>query len=110
MTAMAAATMTDARPARHAGPDRTSLALFSLTAFLLVLALLGTQLQVPRPAAAAPRPVIVRRVYITTVVEKVPAGVSAPPPRSTVTQSATPAPASAPAPAVVTRTSGVPAA
>ena len=101
--------MTDARPARRSGPDRISLGFFSLTAFLLVLALLGTQLQAPRPAAARPRPVIVRRVYVTTVVEKVPAGASAPSPRSTVTQSATPAPTSAPAPAVVTRASGVPA-
>ena len=101
--------MTDARPAQRSGPDRTSLALFSLTAFLLVLALLGTQLRAPRPAVAMPRPVLVRRVYVTTVVEKVPAGVSAPPARSTVTQSATPAPVAAPAPAVVTRASGVPA-
>ena len=102
------AATTDARPTRRSGPDRISLALVSVTAFLLVLALLGTQVQAPRPAPT-PRPVIVRRVYVTTVVEKIPAGVSAPPARSTVTQSATAAPASAPAAAVVTRASGVPA-
>jgi len=102
--------MTDGARARRSGPDRLSVALFSLTAFLLVLALLGTQLQTPRAPAARARSVIIRRVYLTTVVEKVPAGVSVPHARSTVTQSTTPAPAPVAAPAaVVTRASGVPA-
>ena len=99
--------MSDSARARRTGPDRLSVALFSVTAFLLVLALLGTQLKAPRPAAAAPRPVIVRRVYVTTVVDKIPAGVRAPATRRTVTRTAAPAPAPAPAP-VVTRASGAP--
>lgn len=102
--------MTDAERARRSGPDRLSVALFSVTAFLLVLALLGTQLAAPRPVAAPPRPVVIRRVYVTTVVEKVPAGVSAPAAHSTVTQTTAPVPAAVSAPApVVTHTSGVPA-
>ena len=102
--------MTDGAPAHRWGPDRLSVALFSMTAFLLVLALLGTQFAPPKAPPPEPRPVIIRRVYVTTVVEKVPAGMSAPPARSTVTQSRTPAPASAAAPAaVLTRASGVPA-
>jgi hypothetical protein len=99
--------MTETVRAPRRGPDRLSLALFSLTAFLLVLALLGTQIAPPKPPPAPPRPVIVRRIYVTTVVEKVPAGVAAAAPRSTVTQTSTPAPAP-PAP-VATRTSGTPA-
>jgi hypothetical protein len=72
MVATVAAT-TD--PARHAGrrvggPDRVSVGLFALNAFLAVLALLISQLHV---AAPAPRPklVVVRRVYRTTVIETV---------------------------------------
>lgn len=68
-----------ANPARRArrGPDRLTVALFSLTAFLLVLALLGTQLSRASSARASARtPVLLRRVYETTVVERVlPAGV-----------------------------------
>ena len=66
-------------PARGArrGPDRMAVALFSLTAFLLVLALLGTQLSRASSARAPHRvPVVLRRIYETTVVERVlPAGV-----------------------------------
>lgn len=57
-----------------AGPDRVAVALFSLAAFLVVLALLGTQLRLTR-STHAPRALVVRRVYRTTVVERVlPAG------------------------------------
>ena len=50
--------------------DRVSVALFSLTAFLLVLALLGSQLhQVSRPPAHTA--VLVRKIYRTTVMERV---------------------------------------
>jgi len=66
-------------PARRArgGPDRITVALFSLTAFLLVLALLGTQLSRASSLKAPARtPVLLRRIYATTVVERVlPAGV-----------------------------------
>ncbi|HYM46277.1 MAG TPA: hypothetical protein VES65_09000 [Solirubrobacteraceae bacterium] len=62
------------RPARSArgGPDRITVALFSATAFLLVLALLGTQLSRGSSTRAAARtPVLIRRIYRTTVVERV---------------------------------------
>jgi hypothetical protein len=56
------------------GPDRVSVLLFSLAAFLLVLALLGTQLA-PTLSGGARRPaLLVRRVYRTTVIERVIAG------------------------------------
>lgn len=62
------------------GPDRVTVALFSLAAFLLVLTLLGTQLsQAGSSHATARRSVLVRRIYKTTVVERVlPAGVGGP--------------------------------
>ncbi len=84
---------------RRSGPDRISVALFSVAAFLAILALLGNQLgRSKTTAAAARRPVLVRRIYRTTVVERVlpPGSVGAD--GSSVTQSAsgaspTPAPA-----------------
>jgi hypothetical protein len=49
--------------------------LFSLAAFLLVLALLATQLDHASASRASGRAVLLRRVYRTTVVERVlPAG------------------------------------
>ena len=66
------------KPPRRArgGPDRITVALFSLTAFLLVLALLGTQLSRASSVRAVRTPVLLRRIYETTVVERVlPAGV-----------------------------------
>lgn len=78
-------TMTERPPtvrARRArgGPDRVTVALFSLTAFLLVLALLGTQLShAGSDRVAARRSILVRRIYRTTVIERVlPAGVGGP--------------------------------
>lgn len=64
------------RPARRAGagPDRVSVALFSLAAFLLVLALLGTQLAPTLSGGTRGRALVVRRVYRTTVIERVIAG------------------------------------
>jgi hypothetical protein len=52
--------------------DRVAVALFSLSAFLLVLTLLGTQL-VPAHSipSTASKPVLIRRVYRTTVVERI---------------------------------------
>jgi hypothetical protein len=55
------------------GVDRVTVWLFSLTAFLLVLALLATQL--PADTDHAKRPIVVlRKVYETTVVETVAGG------------------------------------
>ncbi len=56
------------------GLDRVTVALFSFAAFLAILALLASQLAVgsPRPRAV---PVLLRKVYRTTVIERVlPAG------------------------------------
>jgi hypothetical protein len=53
------------------GPDRASVILFGLAAFLAVLAFLGWQ-QRTSPAKVAARPVlVVRRIYQTTVVETI---------------------------------------
>ena len=78
MVAMAAATrpiaLTSAPRTRRpkSGADRLSVILFSIAAFLLVLALLAWQLKAP-PARLAARPVVVmKRIYTTTVVETVP--------------------------------------
>ncbi len=51
--------------------DRVSVALFSLTAFLLVLALLGSQLEKSAPRPPAHAAVLVRKIYRTTVMERV---------------------------------------
>jgi hypothetical protein len=57
------------------GPDRVTVALVSVAAFLFVLALLGTQLSLTGSGQEADRPVLLRRIYRTTVVERVlPAG------------------------------------
>jgi uncharacterized membrane protein YgcG len=54
---------------RHLGPDRLTVVLFTLAAFLTVLALLAWQM---RSAGVHARPVtVVRRVYQTTVVETI---------------------------------------
>lgn len=54
------------------GPDRVSLALFSLAALLVVLAFLGSQLgAIGATAGKRPREVLVRRIYRTTIVERV---------------------------------------
>ncbi len=58
------------------GPDRVTVALFSLATFLVVLALLAGQLP-HAGSAATPRPVVLHRVYRTTVIERVvPSGAS----------------------------------
>lgn len=57
---------------RASGPDRLSVILFSLAAFLAVLALLADQLRAGATQPSTQRLVVVRRVYQTTVVETVP--------------------------------------
>ncbi|MGN6372307.1 MAG: hypothetical protein ACTHM1_04870 [Solirubrobacteraceae bacterium] len=80
--------------------------MFSLTAFLLVLAVLGTQLKGTSSRPRRPL-VVLRRIYRTTVVERVlPAGQTGPTAGASVTQSVSgsgSAPMSAAAP--VTRAS-----
>ena len=51
--------------------DRVSVALFSVTAFLLVLALLGSQLDQATRRPPARAAVTVRKIYRTTVMESV---------------------------------------
>jgi len=84
--------------------DRPTIALFSLAGFLVVLALLGSQLGVGGHAASArPREVLVRRIYQTTVVERVPRSATAG--SSAVTQSVSGSTSIPAAAAPVTRTS-----
>jgi hypothetical protein len=49
----------------------------SLAAFLIVLALLATQLGHASPTHTSARAVLVRRIYETTVLERVPATAAA---------------------------------
>ena len=95
-------------PARRhrASHDRITIGLLALTAFLLVLALLASQLTGASGGQARRRPVVVRRIYRTTVLERVlPAG-RGPHDGTSVTQSSSPAPPVEPAAAApVTRVS-----
>lgn len=63
------------RPAARkggAGPDRVAVVLFSLAAFLAVLALLAGQLRASTRPAPRRTQVEIRRIYRTTVIETVP--------------------------------------
>lgn len=82
--------------------DRLTIAMGSLAAFLIVLALLATQLGHASPTHPSARAVLVRRIYETKVVERVPAA-SAAHGTSSVTQSVSAA--GAPPATPVTRTS-----
>lgn len=76
MVAMSERTLPTSGRRVHNGPDRITVLLASLTAFLLVLALLATQFSGASSARVARRPAVLRRIYETTVVERVlPAGV-----------------------------------
>jgi hypothetical protein len=96
-------------PPRRArgGPDRVTVALCSLTAFLLVLALLGAQLShAGSNRGAARRSILVRRIYKTTVIERVlPAGVGGPGGTSVAQSVSGSSSGSLPSTAPVTRTS-----
>jgi hypothetical protein len=72
--APAARAPSEPRRRAGAGPDRVSVLLFSLAAFLLVLALLGTQLAPTLSGGTRGRALLVRRIYRTTVIERVIAG------------------------------------
>jgi hypothetical protein len=67
---MVAATTEPIRPSmrQQRAPDRLTVMLFAIAAFLAVLAVLTAQL---RTAPTRPRVIVVRRVYRTTVVETV---------------------------------------
>ena len=67
------------RAAGWGGPDRLTVGLLSLTAFLLVLALLGTQVGGADGGHTQHRALLLRRIYRTTLVEHVlPAGAGRP--------------------------------
>jgi hypothetical protein len=89
-----------------ANPDRVTVLLLSCTAFLLVLALLGSQLGGSAGAPARRGSIVVRRIYRTTVLERVlPAG-AGPRDGASVTQSSSAAPVTEAGPVVpVTRAS-----
>jgi hypothetical protein len=71
VTVVAVAAATDAQPARIAsGPDWLSVALFSVAAFLVVFALLASELRTP-DSRPPPRIEVVRKLYTTTVVETI---------------------------------------
>jgi hypothetical protein len=59
-----------ARRPRRGGADRLSVALFSLAAFLVVLTLLAGQLRLAGGSRAG-HMIVVRKVYVTRVVETV---------------------------------------
>jgi hypothetical protein len=108
MTTALGATATRRRSGRGPaapGLDRLTVVLFSLAAFLVVLALLAAQL---RGAAShgAPRPVlVVRKIYRTTVVETLTGGSG--PAGTSVSQSVSSSGASnAPVTPPATRSSG----
>jgi hypothetical protein len=60
---------TAGRAPAHRGADRPTVVLLSVAAFLSVLALLGAQMRAAASHPRAPRVVLVRRIYQTTVVE-----------------------------------------
>ena len=88
------------------GPDRLSVGLFSVAAFLLIFALLGSQLGGAAASHPASHAVLIRRIYRTTVVESVPpsarGGASG---GASVTQSASSTSEPLPAAPVLTRVS-----
>ncbi len=65
------------------GSSRVTVGLFSLAGFLAVLALLGAQLRAASAPSAVRRPVLVRRIYRTTVEERVIGAISRGPSSST---------------------------
>ena len=61
--------MTEPRSSRRG--DGVTVALFSLAGLFAVAAMLGSQLRGAHAESSAPRPVLVRRIYRTTVDERV---------------------------------------
>lgn len=102
-TVAVATTERPSRPARRGGSDRVTVMLFSLAAFLAVLAVLISQLAITTVAQRRAA-VIIRRVYRTTVIETVVGGHTG---RTTVSRSTSSSggPPATPAPAPTTRAS-----
>ena len=63
-----AATLTRLDRARG-GPDRVTVMLVAVAAFLAVFAILATRLRATAAPAPAPRVVVLRRIYRTTVID-----------------------------------------
>ena len=89
------------RPSRSRGGSAATVGLLSLAGFLAVLALLGSQLRATSTSAEVRRPVLLRKVYRTTVDERVIGAVSRGPSSSTSESSS----GAAAAPLPTTRTS-----
>jgi len=85
--------------------DRVSVALFSVTAFLLVLALLGSQLDLGARSTPAHAAVLVRKIYRTTVMERVIGASAGPASQTSVSSSAGPTTGSVAVSPIATRTS-----
>lgn len=87
------------------GPDRVSVALFSLAAFLAILALLASQLS----GGGGQRrtvPVVLRKIYRTTVIERfLPAGTGGHPGSSFTQSESGGVSGSLPTPGLATRAS-----
>jgi hypothetical protein len=98
---MAMAATTRPRAWRTAGPDRITVMLITLAGFLAVLALMAGQLR-GNVAVHANPPVVLRRIYITRVVETVPASARG---GSSVTESVSSSGTSSPAAGPTTRSS-----
>ncbi len=99
--------MTDAavaprRRGSASGPDRVVVTLGSLTAFLIVLAVLAGQLRATPAHAPAHHVIVLRRIYRTTIVDD---GGGAATGASSVTQSVSTSGSAAASSAPTTRTS-----
>ncbi len=87
-----------------AGPDRVTVLLGSVAAFLAMLAILAGQFGHSSSSAKGAAAVVLRRVYETRVIETIPPGAAAPAGGTSVSQSMSSSGAVAAA-APVTRTS-----
>ncbi len=59
------------RPSARSGPDRLTVFLLSLSAVLVVMAVLAVQLRASSTPTSSRRVIVLRRVYRTTVVETI---------------------------------------
>jgi hypothetical protein len=94
------------RPRPRRGPDRVTIALLTLAAFLVVLAVLAGRLRAAPTAAPVRHVVVLRRIYRTTVIDDNRAGAAGSSSMSVSTSGAGAPSAGAAAAAPATRTSG----